>query len=372
MNFKPVVFILFVFNQSVCSGLTDTIPYIHTGLMVHYGFILPHSTAIEAVSHTKPIGIEISRNRLNTSFEKWKVFNAYWISGITARYFNFQNPEILGGEFDLTLFAEPIVKHGNRYLISIRGGAGLSYHTKIYDEVNNPANQFFCTRISFPLFLSARFKYKVGSNIYLNLAGYYNHISNGGLKQPNYGMNFPTVALGLEYFNRPVPVLKNDYSSDLKVSKPGIYLIFQALSGYRVVDKTDIYPEKATFAYGFNARIAKQLKTFYSLNAGAEMIVDGYIKETIKREQSSIDYKRFALTAGQEFLLGKVIFTQYLGFYLYSPYKAKNSVYQKYEIAYKIRRDIMIGVYLKAHTSDAELLGFCLNYLLFTKQNQGK
>ncbi|MBA4321397.1 MAG: hypothetical protein C0408_01130 [Odoribacter sp.] len=365
MNYKPVLIILLVLNQSVFSSTIDTIPCFHTGFQVHYGFILPHSNAIEAVSHTKPFGFEISRNKLNTSYQSWKVFNTYWISGVQIRYFNFQNPKILGGEFDISFFAEPVISHGEKHLITVRGGGGFSYHTKIYDPVDNPSNQFFCTRISFPLYLNVLFKYKAADNIYLSLAGCYNHISNGGLKQPNYGMNFPTLALGLEYFERPIPDLKNDYSSDLKIVKPGIYMIIQTLSGYKVMDATDDYPEMGTFAFGFHARIAKQMTPFYSLNAGAEIILDGYIKETLRRDQSNIDYKRFALTTGQDFLLGNVIFTQYLGFYIYSPFKAKNSVYQKYEITYRIHKNFMLGVYLKAHTSTAELLGFCLNYRCF-------
>lgn len=95
------------------------------------------------------------------------------------------------------------------------------------------------------------------------------------------------------------------------------------------------------------------------------MIFDDYIRETIKREQTGLDYKRFAITAGQDFLLGEVIFTQYLGFYIYSPYKARNSIYQKYELAYKFKPNLMAGVYLKAHLQVAEMMGLSFSYFLF-------
>jgi hypothetical protein len=78
----------------------------------------------------------------------------------------------------------------------------------------------------------------------------------------------------------------------------------------------------------------------------------------------NLDYKRLAVTAGQDFTLGRVVFTQYLGFYIYSPYKAKNPVYQKYEISASVAPSLYAGFYLKAHTSDAELFGFMLNYRL--------
>jgi hypothetical protein len=357
----------------ICSSIvsvaqyTDTVPHHFAGFEMHYGFIIPHSEVIEPVSHSNPVGIEIDFERLNTTYEKWKVFNAYWISGIKAGYFDFQNPKILGGAFVFTAFAEPVLNHGKRHIISLRTGAGLSWHTKIYDAVENPTNQFFCTRISFPLYLSVRFRYRLTGRTFLTFSGNYNHISNGGIKQPNYGMNFPTLSAGIESFREPVPALSKEYSRNREVGRKTISLVIQALTAYKVVDKTDLFPEKATFTFGLHSRVERQLTNFYSLNVGAEFIWDGGIKESIRRENIGVDYRRFALTAGQNFLFGKVIFTQYFGFYLYSPYKAKNTVYQKYELGFKVNQHLRVGVYLKAHTSDAELMGLNISAVMFKK-----
>lgn len=367
MRSIAALIIISFLSISAFAQKADSASLFFFGLQAHYGFIIPHSTVIEPVSHTNPVGFGFSLNRLNTSYERWKIFNAYWISGIEGGYYSFQNPGIVGGAFVLTGYTEPVLSHGRRHLITIKTGAGFSYHTSIYDAVDNPTNQFFCTRINFPLYLSARFKYRLTGKIFLTLSGNYNHISNGGMKQPNYGMNFPTVSLGLESFKNPFPVLRKDYSADENEKKKGFYFIFEALSAYKVVDATNLYPEKGTMSVGFHARASRRLGTFYSLNAGAEFIMDAAIKETIKRASLGVDYKRFALTAGQDFLFGKVIFTQYLGFYVYSPYKAKNSVYQKYELGYTVHKNLLLGVYLKAHTSDAELMGLYLSYVINKK-----
>lgn len=367
MKYFTLVIAFLCLSVSVLAQSADTASLFFTGLQAHYGFIIPHSAVIEPVSHTNPIGFGFSLNRLNTSFERWKVFNAYWISGIEAGYFSFQNPGVLGGAFVLTGYAEPILSHGKRHIISLKTGAGLSYHTEIYDAMENPANQFFCTRISFPLYLSARFKYRLSAKTFIVLSGNYNHISNGGMKQPNYGMNFPTLSLGLESYRYPIHELGRKYTADMSETKKGFYFIFEALSAYKVVDATDLYPEKGTLSIGFHARAARQIGRFYSLNAGGEIIMDAAIKEIIERENLGVDYKRLALTAGQDFLFGKVIFTQYLGFYVYSPYKAKNTVYEKYEIGYRIQKNLLLGVYLKAHTSDAELMGLYLSYVINKK-----
>ena len=101
-----------------------------------------------------------------------------------------------------TVFAEPVISYGEKYLFTIRGGGGISYHNRIYDPVDNPLNMFFSSRISFPLYVAARFKYSINDKTFITLSASYNHISNGGYKQPNKGMNFPTLALGLEHFQK--------------------------------------------------------------------------------------------------------------------------------------------------------------------------
>lgn len=351
--------VLFIFFNGFTQDTARV--YNSAGIHLHYGFIIPHADEIEPVSHTNPAGVELNYYKLNTSFKSWKVFSTFWQSGIQAGYYNFMNPGVVGSAFTLTAFAEPFLASGRKYIFSLRGGAGISYHTRIYDTIENPANKFFANRISFPVYISARLGYRVASGTLLTLAGNYNHISNGGMKQPNYGMNYPTLSLGLQYFPRDLPDLKTDYKSDL-VREPGIILVTQLLSAYKVVDETDEYPEKGAFAIGFHVRAAKQLSRFYSLNAGGEIILDRALRETIRREGAGTDYKRVALTAGQDFLFGNAIFTQYFGFYVYSPRKAFRNIYQKYELSYRISKDVSAGAFLKAHLYVAELMGLQMNF----------
>lgn len=353
-----VLCLFFRFFSPVSSQSPDSNNHYFIGIQSHYGFIIPHTEAIEPVSHTNPYGFEISLNNLKTSYESWSTFARYNISGVQLSYFNFQNPDIVGSAYLLTVFTEPVIRSGERYIFSIKGGAGFSYHTKIYHDTDNQLNRFFSTRLSYPLYLSARFKYKISPGTFLTLSGTYNHISNGAQRIPNYGMNFPTVSLGLERFAGDIPKLDDLYAPLRNKKESGRYLVLQTLMGYKVVYGVD------TWTYGFSSRYTWQLRTRYALNAGAELIVDGGVKKMIEIEGLDKDNKRIAVIGGQDFLLGKAVFTQYLGVYLYSPYKAKHPVYQKYELSYKILPKIMVGVFLKAHTSDAELFGFSADYIL--------
>jgi hypothetical protein len=335
----------------------------------HYGFIIAHSTKIAGISHTRPIGFTATAGSINTSLESWKVFNTFWYRGFEAGYFNYRYPDVLGGVFSFVVFAEPVINHGKNHLFTIRGGVGPTYHTIYYDSIANPLNLYFSTKISFRLFLSARFTYRLSETLAVGISGNYSHISNGGVKQPNLGMNFPTASLGLHYLPRGFPVLTREYRNDLVV-RPGIAWTIQALSSYRVIGKTENYPEAGLFSIGVRASASKQLSRYYALNAGAEIISDYAIKEIIRRSDLDMDFRRAAVTLGQDFLFGQTIFTQYFGIYVYSPYKARNRTYQKYELSYRINEKLYAGVFLKAHAHVAELMGVQIGYIFGRKKDK--
>lgn len=357
----PVLISVFV-SGLFCKAQSDSTIHFYTGFHAHYGFIIPHSEVIIPVSYSNPYGILFDIGLMNKSYKSWKVFNSWWTAGLQTGYFSFDNRDTLGGTIILTAFAEPVIAGSRKFILSVKGGGGISYHTRIYDELTNPANQFFSTRISFPVYIALKFRYSVFPGGYLTLSGFYNHISNGGMKQPNYGMNFPTVTLGIEYF-KPALTLDRIYTADTRVTDRKVHLMAGILTAYKVVDRTEIYPEKGTLSYGLYIRWLKMLRTWYSLNAGAEMISDNAIKEEIRRAGTGLDHKRIALTFGQDFYMGSIVFTQYLGAYVYSPYKARHLLYQKYELACMFRNGLSAGFFLKAHTSDAELMGVTVRYM---------
>lgn len=360
MRFKyasPVLIFLLLHGTEV-MGQSGPVRNYYFGTQVHYGFIIPHSTAIEDVADSNPYGIELSLNKLDLSYEGWSVYNRYSVSGIQLGYFNFQFPDTLGSTFLLTGFTEPIFISGNRSRFSVKMSIGMAYLTKVYDPVENPLNKFFSTRISFPLSVALRYKYRVSQSAFLNIAACYNHISNGNIKEPNYGMNYPTLSLGFDYYPKPVPVLEKRYVPDRKINGSPWYFVFETLGAYRSVSE-EIYG-----AFGFSPRIVRYLIPHYSLNAGAEYIVDYSLNKVPEGEDTDYDCSRFALTFGQDFRFGKMVFTQYFGFYLYSPVEPLSFMYQKYEISYPVHKNIILGLFLKATESAAEIGGVHISFVL--------
>jgi hypothetical protein len=357
--------IVFVIFQISCGTIYSQDPDgISIGFQSHYGFILAHSEKIKSVSNTNPYGFELTFSRLHTNYESWRVFRKYNASGIQLSYFDFQNRDVIGQSYLVSIFTEPVIVARNKFIFSVKAGGGLSYQTKLYDYFTDSLNRFFSTRISFPLYISLRARYKVSSRLLFTISGQYNHISNGAIRVPNLGINYPTAGMGLEYFFRPVPDITKPMEPKPNTRKTSQYLNIQALAGFKW-----IYGEFTTAA-GVSARYTKQIRTFYAFGGGVELILDGGVRKVIEiEEEMQVDYKRFALLAGQDFILGKITFSQNLGFYLYSPYKAKNFFYEKYELLYSINSKLSFGMFVKSHAIDAELMGFALNYSIPIRKN---
>lgn len=332
------------------------------GGKLHYGVILPHSELIRTLAFNNPFGIELNTNWLNYSQKAVSQLNCYSYTGLAINYIDFGHPKI-GSSVNAWFYFEPMFRYQHKLGFGLRSGIGISYLSTVYDEVSNPENKFFASHIAFMLVLDLKIKYKISRKTELNASICYNHISNGGFKQPNYGMNFPTLTLGVRYHFKPVdlqPIVKEKLNPAKKVWK----LKAELLTSIKVQNKTDIYDEKACFAYGIAAFANKRLSKFSALNFGCEFIADGYVKEKIARAGLDSDYKRAAGFIGHDLIFGKVNFTINLGIYFYSPFKAKDPFYEKYNLQYTINKHLYTGVYMLAHGDAAEVMGLNVGFTL--------
>lgn len=327
------------------------------GVRTHYGFIIPHSVYIEDVSYSRPRGIGFDVSRLYTSEEAWLKAGCYSSLGIALNFYDFHNPSILGQSLTASFYAEPVWYYSPRFSVHSRAGIGLAYLSKVYDRQNNPENKFFSTKISFKVLLSLSMKYRITNHLEFELSGFYNHISNGGMKMPNKGMNFPTVSAGVNYCFSPVELkdrsyLKTRYKINEEWSK---YLLFS--TSVKNINARDSFPEKLCHIYGIGFGINYPTSFRSSLHCGIEYTYDGYVKEKIVRNELKGNHHRVAVLFGNEFLFGRFSFTQKLGVSVYAP-KEQKPIYQRYGLWYKINGHLIVGSTLKARLQVADIFDF--------------
>lgn len=336
------------------------------GIRGHYGFIIPHSKQIEELSYAYPWGVEGEIAWHLMGENTWRYCYCYPRTGFGLFYVNFDNPEILGYSLALYPFIEPYIRAEKKLSLSFRFGIGPAYVSKHFDPETNPDNFFFSSHLSFIVQLSLAFHYRINEHFTTRLGINYNHISNGGIKEPNVGMNYPTLNLGLDYSFREAVFTERSKQSgkDLYERKCWFdaYLLGTAKNAEKGEDQLyAVIGAGIYYNYLFGRIIAA--------SAGTELISDFSIKEKIERvyagnpEVAPPDHKRAAALLGIDVLFGRFSFIYQWGIYYYEPYPARNRAYQRYGLNFRFSRKLYTGVNIKAHGHVADLMDLRLGVI---------
>lgn len=300
------------------------------GLLGHYGFIIPHAREIRDVSDGNPWGAEVDFGFHFTDTNAWHFLQAYPRLGVSLAYYNFDNPRVLGNAYALVVYAEPFLSAHKAFSLSFRLGGGLAYLDNVYDPGTNPENLFYSTAISFPLEANVMANYRLNRYFMLRAGGTYKHISNGGIRQPNKGINFPTATVGIYYAIRPDSFPERQPAESNMQKHKRSYLIALIASFQDQADD----PTKKLPLLGITAYVSQPVGRLSALTAGAEWIADYTIRNELEQRSEDTDFQRGALLAGHAFRIGRFRFSQQLGIYIYAPYAARDAVYQRYGLAY--------------------------------------
>ena len=325
---------------------------INLGVYGHYGFIIPHAQDIRDVADSNPWGIAVDLSVHFTSRRAWQYLQAYPRLGASLAYYNFDNPEVLGSAYAFILYAEPFLAAHKKFSLSFRLGAGLTYLDNVYDPETNPDNLFYSTRISFPLVANLMANYRLSDRMLLRAGATYKHISNGGIRQPNKGINFPSATLGVDYALQPAEFPERQPPPATGEERKRYYL-FAVLGTLkdRKDDPTDKLP-----VLGLTAYASQRIGRLSAITAGAEWAADFTIREELDDRGEDKDFQRGALLAGHELYIGRFRFSQQLGVYVYAPNAARDPVYQRYGLEYHSAKRLFGGINLKAHRHVADFL----------------
>lgn len=328
------------------------------GVRGHYGFIIPHSKAIAEIANTNPWGIEADLAWHLLREKVWKYCYCYPRTGFSLNYYNFSLPEILGQSLALYPYIEPYIRPHKRFSISFRFGIGPAWVTRVYDADTNPDNFFFSNHLSFIAMINAALNYRFSKILSARVAFNYNHISNGGLTQPNVGMNFPTLNAGVDYSLREVcfPTRAKDTTMILYPDKSWWDVYF--LGSRKNVNNGE---ENHYAVLGLGVYYNYLLLRVLALNAGTELISDFSEKERILREYihnagAAPDHNRAAVLLGLNMIFGRITFIHQWGIYYYAPYPARSPVYQRYGLNLRFSERFYTGINIKAHGHVADLM----------------
>lgn len=324
------------------------------GIQGHTGFILAHSAAIASLANSRPVGGELTLSRMRLTQKAYEACNCVARVGAYASFVDFGNPPVLGQQFGTGVFFEPLLAYGRRVQLSVRATVGVSYLTRVFDAHTNPDNLFFSMPLSFWLGLGLQTRTRLTNRWHLTLAANYNHISNGGTRQPNKGMNFPTLSVGLGYALKSgiIPRRNQWVRQPLTQRWTARALLVGTV---RVLPQTDAFPEQTETVWGLMATGGYRLNRFHALTGGLEFTQDGFVRGQIRRDGRQTNAAQLAVLAGYELWQGRYSFTIHGGWNLLEPGDPYTEpFFQRYQLLYRISNRITAGVGLKAHAQVAQ------------------
>lgn len=312
------------------------------------------------IKGAKPQGLQLDLYKLWDSQENINACNCIPKSGISFSYFNLGMPNLLGNAFATSLFMEPQFEMSNRYIIGIKAQAGFVYASKKFDRNTNPGNLTYSSNISNYLALGISNYYFINPKTALNLSFIFNHISNGGIKDPNNGLNFPGVNIGLNYFFD-----KPNYKKRVRVKPKVEKSISSYLTVFYAATTTSNFSAKKYSIFGLELSGVKKLNGVLFTTATFSLYQDKAVQQKLRQDSLSAQSQyRCGIASGIGFNMGKVNFASSLGVYVYDPINYYTRIYHQHELSYQLNKQWAIGVNLKAHTYIANYTDIRIKYLL--------
>jgi hypothetical protein len=174
------------------------------------------------------------------------------------------------------------------------------------------------------------------------------HISNGGINQPNLGINYTTLGIGVtrKLDAQALPPSQSIEAFDASAGKKGISLTL--ISGLKEPEGS----ERKASVLGVSAEYHFQ---FARINGWSAGFVGAW--DNIRTGASLSERSRLSAIAGHHFLLGRFDFGQSAGFYLLQGHAPHSPWFQYYTLDFALNSFLGVGVGLKAHGKVAEFSG---------------
>jgi hypothetical protein len=323
---------------------------------LHTGLIIPHSKELVDVSASRPRALEIDALWLLADERHTRASGLVSRRGLALHLFDFDAPDLLGRMVSVTPFVEPMILARHRLHGSVRLGVGLAYLTRPYDATENPDNLFYSSPVSFMAMVNAYVGYRLTPSWDVSAGYNYNHISNGGMKQPNKGINFPTWSLGALYSFKPMvigrPVRDESWREEARNYR---YVLLSAARRNAPAEDGSGALEPH-FRVGGMGIWGRRLGKLTGVSLGTEWIYDGRARELMDRRGVDDSAWQGALMGGPELLSGRIRFALLFGAYVFAPSWNGDDIYQRYQLSYTFGRGLLVGTSLKAHRHVANVL----------------
>jgi hypothetical protein len=327
---------------------------------VQHGFIFAHSKAVQNTKGAHPTGVELLLSWQRNDSAIWSLCNCYPRKGVLLSYYEYDS-KILGKGFNAAYLLEPNYKISKNIFFAFKIAAGLSFLSDPFDSLSNPGNQSYSTSLSGYLAVGIGAWWSITDHWWINTSIQYQHISNGGFKQPNKGINYPTAGIAIGYQQTTRTYFKGP-RSDEKFWRKNPARWYIALFGMARRSMDEYGNSNHSPLIGLFSQGSKQVGRINALTLGAEIYWDKKLKIQLKADSITEPATKAGILVGNEFILGKFLFSQQLGIYVFDRTPYFDQLYHRWGLLYSISRHWGIGINMKAHRQVADFIDLRVVY----------
>lgn len=327
------------------------------GVYAQGSIIMAHTAAIRHLVASHPTGFEVNWQRQTTGAAPWHEWYRFPKVGVALTYYDFHNPT-LGYVFSVSPYISKTFSRGPKHDLSFRVGAGLAYLTNPYNQETNHKNTIASSVLNATLQFRLEYDYALTPHLGL-LAGLgLNHYSNGATTKPNFGVNLPSVVLGLNYHQqRPAPTYHRLAPPPADIGRT-FYNVSTSL-GFKQRTESD---KQKYFVNSLTLAVGRRVNRKSNLLAGVEGFYDRSLKaqlqDTTRAGVKQPGVQKVGVFGGHELLFGRLAFVSHLGFYVYQPYKSATVFYERLGLKYQVTSLLFGAIDLKLHGGKADVIEF--------------
>ncbi len=321
----------------------------------HYGFIWNFSEEVSHLSNQHFPAIEINLSKQTRGGKPWQTEYKYPQVSYSLFYFIFDSNKPVGNSLVLLIHSGKYIYKAKRSNLQWKLGGGMAYVEKRYDVESNFKNNVISQRINFALNGQLNFNYQLCSKVLLNAGMGLMHISNGAMERPNFGINLPTIHVGVG-FN--LSNVENEYRRDSSsvAHQRKTYFHISPFIGFK-----EVYPVNGPkyLLGGMNVYSERRMNHKSGLNVGLDFSYDHSKKseilmDTIAVRNIAINRSQAAIIVGHELYLNRLSLITQMGVYVFDPTHINKPFYQKVGLKYYFSEKIFIGVAMKMHLGIAD------------------
>ncbi|WP_375435330.1 acyloxyacyl hydrolase [uncultured Hymenobacter sp.] len=321
-------------------------------------FIIAHTPTVEHLAVSHPTGLELNLQRQTNGSEPWHAWYRYPRIGAALVYYNYHNP-VLDRSYAATVYLSKSLFRTPRQELNFRLGTGLAYFANPFDLETNHKNSIVSSRLNATMQMRFEYDVSVAEHVGLLVGLGLNHYSNGATTKPNFGINLPTVYLGVNYHQQrpfmPAATATGDRPADIGRD----FFNLSTSIGFKQRSPVDMHKylvQSVSVLAG--RRISRKSNVLVGVEGFYDRSLIPQLRDTARTSDNLPDVKKASVVLGHELLFGRLAFVTHLGFYFYNPYKSNTFYYERLGLKYHFTNRIFGAVDLKVHRGAADVIEF--------------